>query len=617
MKLKSFGGYSINDGTNFESILDASTYGLPGIGINLAQRQNYWPLIGGIERPGKQIIIDIYIRNTGALSTYQKLLAQYFDPDDETPKMLVAEDDGGGNDRYVMGICQALDEVPFSAGIHFVATVQIHGDVFWREVTPTAASAWNITATGQQKIIANNGEMDCYPKITIRPTSAKTGSWPYKLFVALEWRTTAAIQYPVEIAVLDTRIASTNFALASGDDLRVWIDGVEVNRWLTNPNTAVTDIWCNVDFESNILMTLAAGINNSVTEFTVNQAISGMPDQGIVYINSEVITYTSKSNADKTFKGCARGANGSTAAAHSTGATVFWIQHDIWILYGNASAGSPPSDSNYEPMIYLPSSSNTTWDYNDFAAVAKPNRTGQWVFAKSSDAYSYGGDRGAAADPFVELGILLSGGGSNRYGRWSITNPCGITVANFQSGEYYKNHAAAYAYTMRFNDYTGWLEVTLISTGTLLAWTNWSRSETFAGTAPTAAGIQFNISSSSILEYFEASDVTLTLDSAKTPISIPQPEMTSYFLDCAVWNMSTVERIELTINMALNEDLIVDTDKKTVLKGGANQFQALSLPGGVRRDWLKLQPGNNTLQFNDTGTNGVTITITYEERFYD
>ena len=61
-------------------------------------------------------------------------------------------------------------------------------------------------------------------------------------------------------------------------------------------------------------------INSSVTTIVVNST-TGFAATGRILIDSELITYTGKTSTD--FTGCTRGALGTTAAAHTTGATVF------------------------------------------------------------------------------------------------------------------------------------------------------------------------------------------------------------------------------------------------------------------------------------------------------
>jgi hypothetical protein len=65
--------------------------------------------------------------------------------------------------------------------------------------------------------------------------------------------------------------------------------------------------------------TLSSSINTSVTSLTMASSTS-FPSSGTVQIDSELITYTS--NSGGTLSGLTRGALGTTAASHSSGATV-------------------------------------------------------------------------------------------------------------------------------------------------------------------------------------------------------------------------------------------------------------------------------------------------------
>ena len=65
--------------------------------------------------------------------------------------------------------------------------------------------------------------------------------------------------------------------------------------------------------------TLSSSINASVTSLTMASS-SSFPSSGTVIVGSELITYTG--NSGGTLSGLTRGANGTTAATHSSGATV-------------------------------------------------------------------------------------------------------------------------------------------------------------------------------------------------------------------------------------------------------------------------------------------------------
>ena len=66
--------------------------------------------------------------------------------------------------------------------------------------------------------------------------------------------------------------------------------------------------------------TLSSSINASVTSLTMASS-SSFPSSGTVLIDNELITYTGNDNSG-TLSGLTRGASGTTAATHSSGATV-------------------------------------------------------------------------------------------------------------------------------------------------------------------------------------------------------------------------------------------------------------------------------------------------------
>jgi hypothetical protein len=79
--------------------------------------------------------------------------------------------------------------------------------------------------------------------------------------------------------------------------------------------------------------TLNGGIDAVVTTITVNST-SAFPTSGRLDIGTELITYTGKTATD--FTGCVRGANGTTAASHLTGAVV--TNATAWEDWGEESS---------------------------------------------------------------------------------------------------------------------------------------------------------------------------------------------------------------------------------------------------------------------------------------
>lgn len=648
MKIKTWNGNAINDGTNYEAIEGESFYGIQGIGVKSVPRPGKWPLVGGITRGERMLYFDVYIRAMASRTTLQSQLAEWFDPDDETPKKLIVTDaDGTTNQRYVYAICKELREVQFSAGLQYVVGLQIHGDPLWRENTATT-STWSITATGQTKLLTNNGKDQAYPLLKIKPTSGKTGSYNYKRWIAVRWNVSGVgyTRYPTDICNdgFDTAALVTAFKMQSdGDDLRVMVDGVEVDRWLDGINTTTTKVWVNLNFSAKQEFTLKTAIAASgvVSTIDVNEDTSGLPSSGIVMIGSEAFTFTGKVNASKRLTGCTRAMRGTSMAAHAIGDVVWWVQHDIWILYGNSTATAPTVNSDLEPAFELDHSTNTSWVYEEFMnelGIGSPTgtrqqRTGAWTYgieAKSGsnvDIDFYGGNRGAMADPWVEIGIDIQNYWlGHAVGYLQVYNPCFITNANFANGEKYSGDLGAAWSAYIKSGASGWatsvVEDVIAEPSTVSTWEAWSDNEAITASSPYVR-LYMDITGYSGMStikkfYLEAADCTLTLNSSYTPTVSIGSEQSNYSLACKITNNTTGLAINLAFVMGLNEELQIDTYNKTItyLADNSSQFQALTIEGATRRDWLALNPGNNTLQFDDTGTVGVTITLSWEERHY-
>lgn len=135
--------------------------------------------------------------------------------------------------------------------------------------------------------------------------------------------------------------------------------------------------------------TLNGSINSSATTITLTSAAS-FAASGAIVIDSEYITYSGKSTNDLT--GCVRGAQGTTAAAHSSGAVVTQVTTsgaNAWNGWGVAASGTGVgqqlrlwSQSNYgENLIFNPRGGALYyWDTN-----ANPNVFDRGVVMAAGD----------------------------------------------------------------------------------------------------------------------------------------------------------------------------------------------------------------------------------------
>ncbi|MBN1814716.1 MAG: hypothetical protein JXA14_22945 [Anaerolineae bacterium] len=617
----SWDSHAINDGTNFTAVL-LPARGLPGVELHKTKRLTGHPLISSVERKGQVYQIRIAIEDESNVETLRQALELWFDYEDETAKVFVIEDDDGSNDRYVYAVCRALDEVPGSASRQFVATIETHGDVRWRSTTP-ATDSWSITASGQTKVVANDGNDDAYPIFTIEPTGAKTSNtYGYRAFVPIRWpKDTAYLGYPLDIVNngLDTAaLILAGKMQADGDDLRVTVDGVEVDRWLDDIDDATTKVYCNLDFKARAEGLLAEALtgSGSVAAITLQAGVNmrKFPDAGLLAIGSEVFVYTAKDEVQRQFTGITPGAKNTTQAAHSIGDTVWWCQHEVWIWYGNSSATAPDTDDDYKPAFELDHSTNASWVYEQFGED-DGKRTGAW---KQLTYYGkpdfYGGNQYSDADPWTDMGVAFEA--TKGKARLALHNPMGISNVAITNGEKYSSSKANMDAWISSSANGGYWyrEYTIPDPSADDTWEAWSRSEAITSSRPWI-GVAIENKYRAQTHRIEFSDCTVTLATSPT-VSLGSEEA-MYSLDCVIENQTTGESIRVTAGIKLNQELEVNTDERTVtlLDDGSNQYQAVARVEGPRINWLPLAPGNNTLKFTDDGTDTATIGLQWDKRW--
>lgn len=624
MKVVSFGGHDVNDGENFRTWLTAPGQTPPEVEPQIVGRTGGAPTIGGVVTPARFLVLRTTLE-VGASSYTKRELQQLWYAwfvTDVTQALIIADDDGG-NQRYVEAMPFSIVHAEDGDGLEIVTTLAVDGDVLWRSVTATSY-AWTVTASGATLAVVNGDPAvndDAYPVITVTPRQYATGANSHRRFVAVKWRAgSTAKQYPVDIVNggLDTRTGSTHFASATGDDIRVIVDGVEANYWLHNVNTATTKVWVNLDWQAGQAMTLVAVSGDGVS---VNGDITNFLATGLLSIDNELIAYTGKDTALGMFTGITRGARGTTSTAHLAGAAVYWIQHEIWIEYGSGSLAAPAIDNSRKPIFSISGSSNTSWDYDEFDEDGA-DRSGAWAFTNLRSMARYGGNQAAAASPYVELGISDDcaelGSKTAIEGYWGLFNPCGIVSANFQNGEYY--YARGDWTTIRVRSSVSgasWTTSYTVPISVKDTWTAWSQNVTLVSGAQFvqlhAAGYAKTLKRTRV----EAADVTLTLDSNYTPTVTIGGEMTSYRLQGTITNTTTGDALTVDFGMDIDESLEINTDTHdvTYLVDDTPQYQAIGIVGGMRKHLLRLQPGENTLKHEEEGVVDVDVDIEFERRW--
>lgn len=632
-KVISWNALAINDGTNYRAAILYS-HSLPSVSPVFIERTNADALVGNASQSARQLPELGIVVEAGSVATIQ---AQ-FNPRDKQAKALVISDDDGSNQRYVMAYCVSLDQVPGSGGVSFVATLFAHGDVYWRAGDATTSSG-SLTASGQTVAVTNDGEMEAFPIITITPTSAKSSGNGnvYRQFWAVPWvYTRGATREPVDIvgAALDTQIATTNFASATGDDIRVYVDGVPVDFWLSAPNTAATKLWVNLDFAAGVSLTLDGAVNDSATSLVFNEAIDALPSSGILHFtaNDEVVVYTAKNNATKTVSGVTRGAKGTSAASQSDAAAVAWLQHDVWVTYGDSSLAAYVPDDTYKPVFSLSSSTNTSWVYSgEFGSDARV-RSGSWVPGAgiggntASAGYCFSRDHSSGSGsetvtPWDAVGVAQTGEGATRFSLYSAR---GISAANVTAGKSKTANAAAaasFAAVQSATDGNDWTAEYSIPATSGTTWESWSASLSSLYTASskeTRYICLYIAEAADDTESYKAqlTAVTVTLQSGVASVGIG--EIDAYSADYTLSISETGDALRWQAAAPLNGAVVIDTAARTVtLPDGSSGLDGLTLTGGVRADWLPIPAGGGTLVVTETGLIGVDVDVDVVERFYD
>ncbi len=204
----------------------------------------------------------------------------------------------------------------------------------------------------------------------------------------------------------NTAAVNKSSMLKNGDDIRVYVNGREIQRWLGNIDTTTTRIWINATMPARVKLTSVnkgtSGDPANGGEIEFEEGVESLPENGVLWNagdatpNRELISYTGRDVPNRKVTGVRRGIwNGNgTGTAWAAGDPFFLVNYLTVIAYGRGvSSGfsnplpAPPSPSDRRPAIQLKSSDNNTWRYGDqaddpntiFYDKDTPNRTAMWV----------------------------------------------------------------------------------------------------------------------------------------------------------------------------------------------------------------------------------------------
>lgn len=636
LTIVSFDGLALNNASYVAEFPDGedSFFNLPAVDVHELKPAGTWPELTNVTRQAKNFVIGVECK--GAFAAQLDTLKGTFDTKKQGLKKLLLVDDSA-KQWHVMCKCvrHPVLDVSYSEFQMYAPDFTLRSEIeaSATQTVTTSGQTWNVTPGGN--------DTEIKPRITVTPKNALTGGYAYKMY--------RPIINPIDVAFRDYPFDVTNASLntatlvsggkmqADGDDYRVLIGGVEVDRWLSGMNGANTKTWVNINLAPKIQLTLNGALTNvqAVTELnfkktTANKlALKKLPQGGGTLIRGgEAFIYTAVNVEKLKLTGVTRGANGTTQVAHSDGATFDWVQWDCWLLYGNSSAIAPEVDDTRKPIIDLDNSTNTSWVYAVFADVAGL-RTAAWQpkVSKGSHTVTYGGNQGADdQDPYTEMGMAIrayqtASGWRAEDGtaRWGLYHPAGITHVT-ASGEI-RRMATNWplARLNKSRNGTNWsTQYTLAQPASAGAFAAWTKSSEALGNTYSYLEFLFDgVVKGSVSNEadFEVESVTLTIDSTRIPTIVSITEAANYHLDGVLTNNLTGKQLPVRWTMKLNETLVIDTLNRTVTYNGS--VNALSALGEFNRvDWFDLTGGvANQLQWDQTGTQSVEFKIEYRDAY--
>jgi len=629
------GNYSINDGTNYEAVIQPGN-SMPAATANFIDLGQTNPVLAGKTLDGGFFTFHIILR--GNVETQRDTINKWFRPNDFTFRKLLAEDlDNSNHEWYLEGY--PVTPPLIAEGVAKYSITLALKQPFWIEDDENT-NTWDVAGAPSTKQITIIGNSNTYPKFQITPNNVKGSSGiNHKTFLAIHtggsWGGT---NIPMDVTgSFDTAtLVGAGKMLASGYDVGIRINGVYVDRWFGGGgmNSATTRIWANVNLTKVSGMTLKTTLDGSTTPTTIDIFYNGkivvLPNYGTIQIGSELISYSTYSavlasnGASWTITATLtqRAAKGSTIAAHAINDTVYWIENDIWLTYGDSTASAPVIDDSRKPVFNLTTSTNSSWVYNDFGPMLGLGGGEPKIIGMIRPNNLYTGTRDAGnTSPADVLGLKTVGLTSTPYPysawnesytslAWVFSHPG--RISNFAAtGEKYRGGASSWSYQCVIasspQGAIGQILYTIV-TPTLAA--TWETININVATS-SLSSIYFIMGGLAQLMYdtkAELQSVTLTV---ATPPTVTQMgvEQVNYKIggylanddlgDVIFFNdLLTKTTATLTID-CLNQEIYLD-DKKNI-RG------MISFGGPKRNDWLIMQPGLNNYTFNDTGTTDLTI----------
>lgn len=444
----------------------------------------------------------------------------------------------------------------------------------------------------------------------------------------------------------DNAVLYVSKCLANGDDFQLVVDGVPQDFWFGTGsnamNQAATKIWSTFDLTGlssigNYQLASAIAASGPISSIAMRgSGVYSFPTKGLAIIGTEIFQYTALDLAGGSLSGVTRAVLGTSEAGHSAGDTVYILAAEIWLIYGDKDASERQVDDSYKPLIEL-TSTNTSWVYADFYDTSglRPYGWGRNfrqatspAAARISNFYTTSQNPAAGSNPAAVMGMGIAAYLKGKKYKaetaemtWYLVHPAGatsITVSGYKYriGSTWPGSVAG----ITVNTYSTtqaniWNEASPSSAGSWQALSSHSGVSLGGTRISIGWGFQGTINGTGAVAYMEATDITITLDSARVPtVSLGSviDSSSGYPLDVTITNTTTGEWLRVQAQIELNVTCQIDCVNKTVKRTDTGADLACVLTfSSKRHNWLDVSAGDE-LQFDETGMTGATVTaVTY------
>lgn len=605
------------------------------------------------------VVLNLEINMQHDFMTLFESINTLFDTKDETPRQFICTDEEDSSRQYYV---YATAKQVLGGHDGPMATVALAlDDPIWQAVTQSSQT-FSTTASTSSTDIATIGNDYAFPVIEITPSTQATQGYNNALYLQILPQSSYAwanrfldITGSTDTTFDTAALVSGGKMQADGDDLRVFRDGVEVDRWLNGINTTDTHVIvsCDMPAASNMTLKTAIASTDTVTEIELNYTtanvtvISRLPNAGRLIIDtslgstdSEEFTYTAKTVTDTklAFTVSTRAVRNSLAVNHAANDPVRWMPYDFTIVYGNSSATAPVTNDARKPIVALTSRNNSFSYTNFFGYVNNQLRPNSFVkgwgrVANLCRYFSSTNDAGDT-DPATALGITArtyqSGNiwrGDGLDGNWIGYFYDGISSIS-ATGEQLQTVAAIPTTTMRAailnNDVIDGYDLWTVSAQTSSdynTWTTWTKSSSDAVLPSNATQLWFNMSGaiSGDTDYVNKVALnTLTVGLTNYPhVMLRDEVITNIQIDMTITNDTLGESIRIRYPMRTSDTLYVDCDPDfpTVKFNGQMVNGAIQI-SSIRAAWFRLAPGSNTISYqtNNAAANDISMIFRWRER---